>query len=204
MGAPVDITPLAPGEQAEATAVITASFLDDPLTTYLLRRRRPETISLLFGSLVADAMDEGGGWAARCGGRIIGVSVWLPPGASPVPLTRHMRRLSRWLRLASIDPPGFTRMVRAGEALDALHPAEPHWFLSILALDQAHRGAGIGRRLVEAGMEPAHAAGLPVHLDTSRPENLPIYEKLGFRIGAEIQPLPGSPTAWGMQAAPTA
>jgi GNAT superfamily N-acetyltransferase len=198
--ASVDITPLVPGEHAEATAVVTRNFLDDPLTCFLQRRRRPEAISLVFGSLIGDAFRHGGGWAARSGDEMIGVSIWLPPGASPVPTTRHLRFWRNWLHLAAIHPSGFARAVRAGHALDELHPREPHWFLSILAVDGGHRGEGVGRRLVEAGLEPAHAAGLPVHLDTNRPENLPIYEALGFEVTAEITPLQGSPPVWGMRA----
>ena len=202
MAAATDLAPLAPGDHAEAVAVITDAFLDDPLTTYLLRRRRSETISLLFGALVHDAFSHGGGWALRADDRIIGVSVWLPPGKSPVPFNRHLRRLREWARLATIDPAGLIRAMRASKALDDIHPAEPHWFLSIVALEREQRGTGAGRRLIEAGLAPAHAAGVPVHLDTNRPENLPIYERLGFEVASEVQPLPGSPTAWGMTAAP--
>ena len=202
MGTEIDLTPLAPGEHAEATAVVTRNFLDDPLTCFLQRRRRPETISLVFGALIGDTMRHGGAWAARKDGRIVGVSTWLPPGNSPVPITRHLRFWRKWLRLAAIHPSGFYRAVRAGEALDELHPSEPHWFLYVLAVDHEHRGSGVGRRLIEAGLAPAHAAGLPVHLDTSRPENLPVYERLGFQITDEVTALPGAPTAWGMRADP--
>ena len=202
MAASIDISPLAPGEHAEATAVVTRNFLDDPLTCFLQRRRRPEAINLIFGALIGDTMRHGGGWAARVDKRIVGVSTWLPPGASPVPMSRHLRLWRNWLRLGAIDPSGLSRAMRAGEALDRLHPAEPHWFLSILALDREFRGTGTARRLVEAGLAPAHAAGLTVHLDTSRPENLPVYEKFGFEISSEIEPLPGSPTVWGMRSDP--
>ena len=197
-----DLTPLAPGEEAEATETIVRSFLDDPLSSFILRRRRQEAMGLMFGALVHDAFRHGGGWAARAGGRIVGVSIWLPPGFSPVPFSRQLRQLPYWVRLTAIDPAGMARAIRAGEALDSLHPAEPHWFLSIVAVDRDQRGTGTGRRLIEAGMAPAHAAGVPVHLDTNRPGNLPIYERLGFEVTKEIQPLPGSPTAWGMTAAP--
>ena len=199
-----DLTPLAPGDHAEAVAVITRAFLDDPLTTFLLRRRQPETISLLFGALVHDAFRHGGGWALRSDDRIIGVSVWLPPGKSPVPFHRQLRQLRKWARLATIDLPGLIRAIRAAEALDAMHPAEPHWFLSIIAVEDEHRGSGVGRRLIEAGLEPAHAAGLPVHLDTNRPENIEIYERLGFGVTEEVRPLRSSPPVWGMRADPPA
>lgn len=202
MDGDVDITPLAPGEHSTATAVVTRNFLDDPLTCFLQRRRRPEAISLVFGALIGDAFRHGGGWAARIEGEVIGVSIWLPPGASPVPTSRHLRFWRNWLKLGFIHPSGLARAMRAGHALDDLHPHEPHWFLSILAVDDEHRGRGAGRKLVEAGLAPAHAAGVPVHLDTNRPENLPIYERLGFRIHAEVEALPGAPTAWGMRTDP--
>ena len=200
----VDIAPLAAGELGDATALITRNFLDDPLTCFLQRRRRPEAISLIFGALTGDALRYGGGWAARRDGRMVGVSIWLPPGASPVPISRHLRFWRNWLRLGLIAPSGLVRAIRAGEALDELHPTEPHWFLSIVAVERERRGTGIGRRLIEAGLAPAHAAGVPVHLDTNRPENLEIYARLGFNVTGEVEALPGAPPAWGMRADPPA
>ena len=198
----VDIAPLAPGDQAKAADVITRAFLDDPLVSFALRRHRAEAMRLLFGALSRDVMRHGGGWGARHAGELVGVSLWLPPGHAPVTLLRHLRSLPDWLRLARLDPSGLLRTMRNGEALDGLHPPEPHWFLSLLAVDTDRRGQGIGRGLVAPGLDVAREARLPVHLDTSRPQNVRIYERLGFEVTGEVQPLPGGPTAWGMTARP--
>ena len=52
------------------------------------------------------------------------------------------------------------------------------------------------------GLARASADGVPAFLETGNPENVPLYEHLGFRvIAAEPAPHDG-PTVWFMRAEP--
>jgi ribosomal protein S18 acetylase RimI-like enzyme len=87
--------------------------------------------------------------------------------------------------------------MRASSALDALHPAEPHWFLSLLGTEPALQGRGLGGALLEHGL--ARAGGVPVHLDTDSERNVAWYERFGFEVTAEVRVMEGAPPSWGMR-----
>ena len=176
---------------AEAADVLARAFLDDPVLTYLVR---PREVRLVLGALCLDGIAEG----IRADGRLVAASVWLPPGRHSSPL----RQLPSWGRLAVRNPPAVPRLLRAGRTLDALHPQEPHWFLSLLGVLPELQGAGLGSALVAPGLE--RAAGEVVHLDTGRPENVPWYRRFGFDLAAEVRAVPGAPPSWAMRAQPSA
>lgn len=57
--------------------------------------------------------------------------------------------------------------------------------INMVIVDEAMRGRGLGRRLMEAGLDAAH--GSPCRLVATQ-EGLPLYEKMGFReVGAILQ-----------------
>ena len=174
---------------AEAADVLAHAFFDDPVLTYLVR---PREVRLVLGALSLEGIAEG----IRAGGRLVAASVWLPPGAHP----SVTRQLPAWARLAARNPQAVRRLLRAGRTLDALHPDEPHWFLSLLGVLPELQGTGLGSALVQPGLE--RAAGEVVHLDTGRPENVPWYRRFGFEVTAEVHAVPGAPPSWGMQRPP--
>jgi GNAT superfamily N-acetyltransferase len=123
------------------------------------------------------------------------VAVWIPPN---VP------------EMTPAEEAGFERLVgelfgaRAGE-LEALfaeferhHPAEPHYYLSLWGTHRDHAGRGLGTALIEQCLAQIDSEGMPAHLESSNPANIPRYEALGFRPRAEFGP-PGGPvitTMW--------
>ncbi|GGP92997.1 GCN5-like N-acetyltransferase [Streptomyces griseomycini] len=88
-----------------------------------------------------------------------------------------------------------------GEAVEtaARHtPREPHWSLAVIGADPAARGQGHGAALLRSGLAKADAAGMPVHLESSKPSNLPFYEHFGFTVREELRLPGGGPTLWAM------
>jgi ribosomal protein S18 acetylase RimI-like enzyme len=57
------------------------------------------------------------------------------------------------------------------------HGARGRQVVEFVAVDPAMRGQGVARRLFEA----LHAGGASHWLETTRPENLPIFGRLGYR-----------------------
>ncbi|MBQ0863765.1 GNAT family N-acetyltransferase [Streptomyces sp. RK75] len=77
-------------------------------------------------------------------------------------------------------------------------PREPHWSLAVIGADPVARGQGQGAALLRSGLAKADAAGAPVHLESSKPSNLPFYEHFGFAVREEVR-LPGEgPVLWTM------
>jgi ribosomal protein S18 acetylase RimI-like enzyme len=170
---------------AEAADVLARAFADDPVLTYLVR---PREVRLVLGALCLEGFAEG----VRVDGRLVAASVWRPPGEHGSPL----RQVPAWARLAVRHPAAVPRLLRAGRTLDALHPEEPHWFLSLLGVLPELQGTGLGSALLRPGLE--RAEGELVHLDTGRPENVPWYRRFGFEVTEKIHAVPGAPPSWGM------
>ncbi|MFI8914298.1 GNAT family N-acetyltransferase [Streptomyces sp. NPDC053513] len=81
-------------------------------------------------------------------------------------------------------------------------PTEPHWYLAVIGADPAARGQGHGSALLRSGLAKADAAGLPVYLESSKPDNLPVYEHFGFVVRDEFELPGGGPVLWSMKRAP--
>ncbi|ANW18787.1 GNAT family N-acetyltransferase [Streptomyces clavuligerus] len=77
-------------------------------------------------------------------------------------------------------------------------PREPHWYLALIGADPAVQGKGEGGALLRSGLARADAAGLPVYLESSKKDNLPVYEHFGFTVSHEVQLPGGGPVLWGM------
>ncbi|MEI7034882.1 GNAT family N-acetyltransferase [Streptomyces pratensis] len=90
----------------------------------------------------------------------------------------------------------------AVEAAAQHGPQEPHWYLAVVGADPAARGQGHGAALLRSGLARADAAGLPVYLESSKPDNLPVYEHFGFTVLGEAALPGGGPLVWAMRRAP--
>ncbi|MGJ0629753.1 GNAT family N-acetyltransferase [Xenorhabdus bovienii] len=90
-------------------------------------------------------------------------------------------------------------VMQASEAIMAKErPKFPCWFLGVVAVDPNFQGKGLGRAVIEPGLERAEREGLPVFLETSDDKNVKIYERLGFEVTAAY-PLPfGGPMTYAM------
>jgi GNAT superfamily N-acetyltransferase len=88
---------------------------------------------------------------------------------------------------------------REAVAAAAAAPArEPHWYLAVLGADPAAQGQGHGAALLRSGLAKADAEGMPVSLESSKPENIPFYEHFGFSVVAELELPGGGPKVWAM------
>lgn len=103
------------------------------------------------------------------------------------------------------DTFGFTRLMarwghlltRIGtieeEAVRALGDPGPTWrYLAAIGIDPPVQGQGLGTALVRHIVERAQNAGEPLALITDRRENVPFYERAGFRtVATGESPVPG-------------
>ncbi|KUL38871.1 acetyltransferase [Streptomyces sp. NRRL F-4489] len=86
----------------------------------------------------------------------------------------------------------------AVEAAAQHTPQEPHWYLAVIGADPAAQGQGQGAALLRSGLAKADAAGQPAYLESSKPENLPVYEHFGFTVRGEVRLPDGGPVLWSM------
>ena len=63
---------------------------------------------------------------------------------------------------------------------------EPHWTLQYVGVRASARGRGAGAGAVAPILTRCDAEGLPCGLVSTNPRNLTFYERLGFRVTAEV------------------
>jgi GNAT superfamily N-acetyltransferase len=82
-------------------------------------------------------------------------------------------------------------------SMDKKHPSEPHVYLALLGVDPSAQGQGIGKFLLQPRLDHCDENGFPVYLETQKPENLPYYERFGFKVRDTVA-LERTPTIWSM------
>jgi GNAT superfamily N-acetyltransferase len=90
------------------------------------------------------------------------------------------------------------RFLRVMHKVEKAHPEEPHWYLACLGTDPPKQRTGVGTTLVGPVLERCDKEGLPAYLETQKPENVPYYERFGFRVTGELDITEGGPHVWLM------
>lgn len=178
------------------------AYVDDPLLRWIFPddATRLEATAAWLGVYVERYLRTGGAASERArvteaGGGLTGAALWRwPDDAFPggeLPTTVGL--------LTALVGPAHAAAVGAAMAAESgARPTGPHAILHFLAVDAAHRGWGNARRLVDDGVARAQADGLPVLLETTNPVNVPIYERLGFAVHAEVTLGDDGPRLWVM------
>lgn len=116
-----------------------------------------------------------------------GVAVWLPPGDRGPSVLDGFRLLPAMARLA-----GWRRLRQVSAATDALerrrrhHVPGPHFYLSVLGVDPARQGEGLGTGLLQPILDRCDTERLPAYLETAVGRNVLLYERLGFDVVEEL------------------
>ena len=173
-----------PEEIGDAADVLAVAFHDDPLFAFMLRRTssRHRTLRTFFKAYLAVAV--GAGRVTIDGDPIDGVAIWESPQAGSTSVS--LRQIGPFLPLlATAYPAGLRRARPITNRTEAMHKTAapgPHYYLDNLAVRAGSRGRGVAGRLVRPVVERADRDGVPAYTDTVNPENVTIYEHLGFAL----------------------
>jgi GNAT superfamily N-acetyltransferase len=191
-----EIAPLDPSRTHAAAAVLAESFLADPVHSHVFPdagARRMALRRLFEGLVIPDALRHGVVHAASAGEELLGVAVWLPPGAYPLATGRKLRGVPALLSALAAAPRALPAFARLGSGIEQAFPATPHWYLEVLGVAPARHGQGVGTGLLAPLLERADRERLPCYLETGTRPNVAFYERLGFRVERELALLPGGP-----------
>ncbi len=120
-----------------------------------------------------------------------GMALWRPPGICPDfdAITREVD-----IYTANVVRDEFARL---REACAQFEPTEPHWHLSLIAIDPFYMGMNLGSQLLRYGLQRCDQQGSAVYLESTNHRNLTFYQRHGFRLLSEVS-LPGMPRRYPM------
>jgi len=155
------------------------AFAADPPMRFLFRD--PEAYLKHFPAFVdafAGAAFEHG--TAYVAGAFEGAALWLPPGVHP-----DDERVGA-VMLEALDPAIANDAFSVLKGMADYHIEEPHWYLPMIGVDPSQQGRGIGSALLRHALAKCDADHLPAYLESSKPANIPLYERHGFRVLGEV------------------
>ena len=182
-----------PRTATRVVATVVAAFHDDPAWEFITAGEI-ERLSPYFAARSSTAAPV----QARCG--------------SPTTAARSRCGTTAPARTPSdLYPPEIWERYRevAGEAAwaalqrydGALHvhePAEPFWYLGVLATHPSAQGTGLATAVLRPVLAEADATGVDCWLETSKPGNTEFYTRRGFTERIEVE-IDGGPTTWWMR-----
>ena len=194
---PIDVRPARRSDVPALARALGRAFYDDPVMTWLQpdAGRRSAALAGFFGAMTRYHFLAGGGAEVATAESGIGAAaLWDPPGRWHHSSREQVAMLPAVIR-------AFRGHLGAGraltEAMQAVHPEEPHWYLAIIGSDPTMRGSGCGHALMRSRLDRCDAEHAPAYLESSNPDNIPYYNRFGFEVTGEIV-MPDGPTLWPM------
>jgi ribosomal protein S18 acetylase RimI-like enzyme len=182
-----------PRDFGRISQCLARAFHNDPVSGFLFPNERTRSARLVsLYRLVLEAMSSHGSvWVDP---ELRGAAIWQAP--SPPPTGRLADGFGK-LMLVAVMRTATRRALALNRAAAASHPDEEHWYLGILGTDPEHQGKGIASALIRPTLEQCDELGIPAYLESSKPSNIPFYERHGFRVTRPIQ-VEGGPLLWPM------
>ena len=123
------------------------------------------------------------------------VAMWLAP--DPPELSEDEAPIPPPEAWHHYSPDVVARFNILGGVMEAAHPAEPHWYLGVVATDPDHQGRGLGQKILKPVLEICDRDGRPAYLESSNARNLTFYHRQGFIQSGEIE-IPDGPLLFPM------
>ncbi|WP_232719343.1 GNAT family N-acetyltransferase [Gordonia metallireducens] len=175
------IRPATPEDIDAAAETLGQAFADYPFTRHTVDARdhgaRVEYLQRLY--LAEIGMRCGRVWVSD---DLAAVAVWITPSSSG--LDEAFGDIAA--RVVDLYGDRATVAARADEATAGLRPAEPVWHLATVGVAPHSQGRGLGRAVLEPGLEAARTEGYAAYLETSSPENVTFYGRLGFEVTGKV------------------
>jgi GNAT superfamily N-acetyltransferase len=148
-----------------------AAFVDDPVVRHLFpdEDTYPQYAAAFFGHLFDKRVCHGTVWTIERGAS---AAMWDGPSAEPGP-PGGLDELPADVR---------ARVTAYDDALHAVLPRTPFWYLGVLGTHPDYAGRRWGRAVMAVGLRRAATDGLPAVLETSNPANIEVYRRAGWTV----------------------
>lgn len=123
------------------------------------------------------------------------VAVWIPPKA------RQSATID-WERHAALSAPLMGERLAVADGAEAMlarhRPHQPAWYLATTGVHPDHQRKGLGSNVLQPILDRCDEDGVACLTETSSPDNVRFYERLGFTVHAEVAMPDDGPTVWIM------
>ncbi len=186
----------------ELSRTIGRAFYDDPVMEWVFPDASARLAQLvrMFATMTRFHHLAGGGVEVACDGPGIGAAaLWDPPNRWQHTGREQLAMMPHFIRVFGLRS-AKARAIQ--EFMKREHPEEPHWYLAAIGSDPSVRGQGFGQALMRSRLDRCDAEYCPAYLESSKPENVPYYERFGFTVTQEMQLPGGGPPLWAMRRPP--
>ncbi len=193
----IDVRPGHRGSVKELAGTLGRAFYDDPVMMWLLpdSASRAKGLPRMFSAMARHHFLRGGGVQVAARRAIGAVALWDAPGCWKHSRLQEALMIPSFIRV-------FGSRIGIGQELSEMmkreHPEEPHWYLAMIGSDPSVRGQGFGKALMQAGLDRADADHAPAYLESTKPDNIPYYQRFGFEVTGELTVPGGGPPMWPM------
>ena len=186
-----------PDDRDRVVEILVGAFYADPTWAWAfpdpaLRRSQQARVWEL---LVAGAMRYPSVWLNA---DATATAVWIPPGGTE--LSPEQEATLEPLVVELVGAADAPRVLGMFAAFGDNHPHHAdHYYLTLLGVDPAHRGKGLGLQLLEDTLALPDEDGVGAYLEASNPVNVALYARYGFMPYASITVGAGLPevtTMW--------
>jgi len=167
-------------DEKKIAALVGLAFAADPSVRWLL----PDPYDYLKSNEKYVGLSSGPAFdnsSAFIIGNMCGAALWLPPGVEvdSGPLAEFNNQ--------TIDPVVLDDHTESKRKCRAYRPVEPHWYLTLIAVDPAKRGRGYGAALMSHALKIIDRDKQPAYLESTNAANLSLYERFGFELLAKVK-----------------
>jgi GNAT superfamily N-acetyltransferase len=179
-----------PGDLARIVRTATRAFADDPVLRWFFPSEAE------YAAAAPAAFERVGGDSIALGcayvtADVVAAGMYFPPGRPEVQRDAPVGSGQIPADLAE-------RFAAFGMLKDEHTPAEPHWYLGVLATHPDWQRQGLGAAIVAPVADRCRAEGLPLYLETETVANVAYYRHLGFEVRSEWEVPMDGPHMWGM------
>lgn len=188
----------------QAVSVLSRAFDADPVFTYYFYdpRRRKLAYRPFFADFIRSNMRFGQVHVGLINERVVAAAVWRPPEAGEPTPKERLQSCAATLAVRFFFPKTAKGLFEGFDAMHALHPKGPYWYLGCVGVDTGLQGKGIGSRLLAPVLEIADRTTTLCYVETPFPRDIVFYQRLGFEVASESYPFVGAPPVWIMTRAP--
>lgn len=178
-------------EREEVVAIVTAAFAEDPAWGFLMSDEYERLAPQFAGALFDLRVVGGNVWVS---GDLAAVAMWDSPSGGDYRRPHAEKVWKRYRAVAGEE--ACERLDAYNDALAAAAPADPYWYLGVLATDAARRREGLATAVLGPVLGEADRGGIACCLETSTEANRRFYERRGFTEPTEVVVPAGPPTWW--------